>query len=372
MAHSDIILFMGKLSKKNIFLILTTLTLSSCGLETNVNSALKLPAGPLKIQGCMVQVASNYNVQAEEEDGTCSFKGCMLFSDELKNSYTDYRAKYPASSLESTCPAPVSEVHNQNTKPHVGIIWVIDNSFSMEAEINNIMNNFNSFINEFLNTGLEFTMGITTTDSKHVSRSLSQLTSETARINRGQFIQNFKSLVDVGIDGSGFEEGYKGSYDFLQAYAGQLLRPSSYLSIIYVSDERDQSDHSPLYYLDHAASYVGGQHKVRMHAILDLDDSGGEDSSKGARYLENVYRTKGIKGDVDGNFSSILKQIGSNLTSLKHQFNLVKIPHLPTLEVFVNGKKISNWTYNNSENAILIDPTPEYGSEILINYTPIN
>ena len=344
--------------------------LSSCGLKTGVNSSVALPEAPLKVQGCLVNEALNYNEKAEVEDGSCLFQGCTIFDPTLLDIYNGYVKTYPQSKLENTCPTPITDLHNQFNRPQVGILWVVDNSYSMDEEINNLANNFNSFINEFVNSPLEFVMGITTTDSKHSASSISSLTSDAARTNRGQFIQKFKQLIKVGTNGSSTEKGYHAAKAFIEKYGLDFLQPKSYLSIIFVSDEADQSSKNPQEYLDFFSSQVSSSNKFRAHAILDLNNSGGEDSSKGARYLYSVNKTQGIKGDVHGNFAQILKDIGTNLIELKKNFPLSSKPFVPTIEVKVNDKIISHWTYNVVDNAISINPVPDFNAEIKINYTP--
>ncbi len=351
---------------------LISLCMSSCGLKPNINSTLPVVPPALKIKGCMDNNATNVNPQAEEDDGSCNFKGCTIFDSSLKDAFNTYQNKFPAASIEDTCPAPVSDLFNQNNRPHVGILWVIDNSASMEPEQTHLANNFGSFIDEFINSRVDFTMGITTTDFDHRTNSLTQLTSEAANTDRAQLIKNFKKLVNVGIDGSSTEEGYESSLEFLEQNSKKLLKADSYLSIIYVSDEPDQSNISPQDYLSHLSKYVGSPHKFRSHAILDLNNSGKQDSSKGARYLYTVNKTGGVKGDVDDNFAIILKDIGNNLIDLKNMFKLSKIPYLPSLTVTQNGIIISTWKYNSVDNAIEFDPIPDFSSELSVNYTPVH
>ncbi len=349
---------------------LITILLSSCGLKTGVNSALSIPEAPLKIRGCLDSYATNYNSKSEEEDGSCVFSGCTIFDAELSSHFNQYQLQFPHSTLQDTCPAPITDIHNQSSRPHVGILWVIDNSFSMGEEINNLANNFNSFINEFVSSPLDFAMGITTTDSKHISQSFNTLTSNAARLNRELFIRNFKQLVKVGTSGSSTEKGYNAAKSFIEKYGPDFLQSKSYLSIIFLSDEADQSQKSPQEYLDFYSSHVSSSNKFRAHAILDLNNSGGDDDSNGERYLYSVNRTQGIKGDIHGNFAQILKDIGSNLIELKKNFPLTAKPYLPTLKVKVNDIFITNWTYSEVENTIAITPIPDFSAEIKISYTP--
>lgn len=350
---------------------LIILLLSSCSLKPKFNSVpVPIPPAPLKIQGCMDSAAQNSNPNAEVDDGSCNFKGCTIFDSSLKDAFSNYHNKFPTSIIEDTCPAPVTDLFNQSNRPHVGILWVIDNSASMEPEQKHLANSFSSFINQFIDSRIEFTMGVTTTDSKQRLDSLTQLTSEAAITNRALLINNFKKLINVGINGSSTEQGYQASYNFLEKNAAKFLRPDSYLSVIYVSDEADQSSQSVQTYLDHLITYVDSPHKVRVHAILDLNNSGEQDYSKGSRYLYSVNKTGGVKGDVDDNFATILKDIGNNLINLKSVFSLTQLPYLPSLTVTLNGSLIDTWTYNSTDNAIQFDPIPDFSSEIRVYYTP--
>jgi hypothetical protein len=363
---------MGNLKVFIVLLILFILV--SCGIDPQFStSSIPTPIEPLKLEGCKNTFASNYSEQAVIENGTCQFKGCAIFDEQLRMEYEKYRNTFPnAAQLSSTCPAAVSDVFKQKSIPHVGILWVMDNSFSMEEEQKNLGNNFSSFINQFINSQLDFTMGITTTDNDHSSLSLSKLTSDAARANKGKFIQDFKNMIKVGTNGSSDERGYEASYEFLESYSGQLLKQDSHLVVIYVSDEADQSSKSGQFYLDHMSSYVNNASKVRTHAILDLNNSGGDDDSGGKKYLYSVQKTGGISGDIDSNFATILTKIGDNLVPLQSTFHLNKIPYLPSLEVKVNGTLSLSWKYDSTENSVIVSPAPTFNSEIVINYIPRN
>lgn len=346
---------------------------SGCGLDPQFNTfPVPSPVEPLKLEGCKNNLAENYNVDAEIEDGSCKFQGCLLFDPNLKKEVDEYLAKYPTAVHRDTCPSRITENLKQEDKPHIGILWVIDNSFSMDDEQKNLGNNFNSFINQFINKDLDFTMGITTTDNKHVTQSIKLLTSDLARANRGTFIQDFKNLVKVGTNGSSDEKGYEGALNFLDRFGQDLLKINSHLVVIFVSDEADQSKNNPQFYLDNFTSHVSHPDKIRTHGILDLDNSSGDDDTKGARYIYSVKKTGGITGDVNDNFAKTLTNIGDSLVPLQSIFKLKELPYLPSLTVKINGISSSNWQYLHLDNAIAITPAPAFASAIDISYVPRN
>ncbi len=267
-----------------------------------------------------------------------------------------------------TGPEVQKEVFNQKNQPHIGIIWVMDNSFSMEEEQKNLANNFNSFIKGFINSRAKFTMGITTTDSKHVAKSITSLTSENVLLDQNLFIENFQKLIKVGTNGASKERGYQGSHDFINKYAEQIITKDSYLSVIYVSDEPDRSDKGSSFYLDHMRSLVSHPSKVQTHAILDLDNSGGDDSTRGEKYLDSVVKTGGVAADIDGNFAQALTNIGNSIIDLLDFFELSKVPLESCLEVFVNGVLVTEWSYDKVRNAIVFDVPPSYKAEVVVKY----
>src|SRR5690606_4784783 len=113
----------------------------------------------------------------------------------------------------------------------------------------NLANNFSSFVNTFSEKSLDFTMGITTTDSNHSSSSMYLLNREKLDDNKSKFISDFQGLIKVGVSGNNYERLFKGSDDFLRTHSSELLKQESFLIVIYLTDEKEQSSQSVSYYL---------------------------------------------------------------------------------------------------------------------------
>lgn len=161
----------------------------------------------------------------------------------------------------------------------VDILWVIDNSGSMQSSQTNLTNNFQSFISKFQDKNLDFNMAVTTTDAwrERVLKSTAggvvptknELTSasmiRSARkgaldvssspyrwvTNSGVNIMNsltpnlistFVTNATQGVNGSGDERAFESIKAFLDAPENASFRRNgAYLSIIIVSDEDDFS-----------------------------------------------------------------------------------------------------------------------------------
>ncbi|MCB9095876.1 MAG: hypothetical protein H6621_12475 [Halobacteriovoraceae bacterium] len=323
--------------------------------------------------GCTADQAENYDSLATLDSGACTFKGCPTVDYQLKMQYEDYIVNYPNATLENTCPAQKTEIFNQNNAPHVGILWIVDNSGSMADEQANLANNFTSFINTFVNKGIDFTMGITTTDSQHEASSVMLLNRQALESNQTSFIDNFKSLIRVGTYGSATERGFEGSYRFMQSLGysspsrgdGGLLKDNnSFFVAIYVSDESEQSANSVSFYLDNLRTYVNKASKFQAHAIINTS------GSYGTRYISMVNSTGGRYASINSNFAGILTNIGDSLVELIDLFTLNTTPYESTIEVYVNGNRVYNWTYDASKNAIVFNTPPDYGEEVTVKYLP--
>ena|GEM_PF-6653429 len=323
--------------------------------------------------GCRAPLAKNFDPEAVIETGTCEFKGCPAYSVDLDAAIAKYQAGFPMAKIDNTCPGLKTENFTQNEDTHAGILWVVDNSGSMGNEQANLAKNFSSFIDLFLAKNINFTMGVTTTDSKHSLTSLSQLTSAEAKNDELKFKDNFRNLIKVGITGSGREKGYNGSKTFLDntTYKDLLLtEANSHLITIYISDEPDQSNQDAQYYIDHFKTLVPKTSMFQSHAIVDLDNSGRADATKGAKYLESVTYSKGTSGDIQGNFATVLSKIGQSIVELLDQFILASVPYEPSIKVFVNDVETTDWTFITQQNSIKFTTAPAEGAKIKITYLP--
>lgn len=161
----------------------------------------------------------------------------------------------------------------------VDIMWVVDNSGSMDWAQSQLSAKFEAYASKLLGAGLDFQLGVTTTDvcninwttGSPVADSLCPSTSWIAsgqKVNgkmvgpmRGEFITDsqtgkkvlsasddfssaFKRIARAGIDGSSFEHGLQAAKMAVQkaqsGVNGGFLRQDSFLSVIVLSDEEDQ------------------------------------------------------------------------------------------------------------------------------------
>lgn len=264
---------------------------------------------------------------------------------------------------------------NQSKK--LDIVWVIDNSRSMEDEQDDLGSNFSAFIDEFITKDVDFKMAITTTDTRTFARkgqmvagSSTKLNSEKAKLNEAQFKDDFKALVKVGISGSGAEKGLEASEGFMQKYAATFLRPDAYLAVVILSDEEDQSPKSVRQYTDFLKTYKSEAGLVKVYTIADLYKVTSGNTAGAERYIEASKQTAGVVSNIKSDFYQSLTTMGDSLIKLLDSFALAGDPVVNSLRVVVNGVDSLNYSFDATTRSIKFDPAhlPPVGAEVKVYY----
>lgn len=249
------------------------------------------------------------------------------------------------------------------------IIWVIDNSGSMEDDQARLGDSFNLFIQDFVSNKNDFQMAITTTDTsssnkrgRMVMDSDLKLTSLEATRDPAQFMTDFKNLIKVGTGGSGTERGLEAVKGFLEKHGNSFVRPDAILAVVIVSDEKDHSEESVAHYVDLLKKSKDNPGLVRINAIVNFEEK--------ARYEEAAQMTSGSVADITKDFAGTLKALGTSLYQLTNGFPLSKWPSPETMKVYVNGVPQENFNWDSKTNSVLFPKgsLPVEGSEIKLVY----
>ena len=97
-----------------------------------------------------------------------------------------------------------SQTWQQEEIPVLDVLWVIDNSGSMNQFQTSLSTNISSFMTAFAQTGADYNMGVITTDRWMISTILTPLTPNVE--------QELGNLVIQGTYGSGMEKGIEMSH----------------------------------------------------------------------------------------------------------------------------------------------------------------
>jgi len=282
----------------------------------------------------------------------------------------------------------------------IDILWVIDNSGSMQTSQQNVISNFNSFIQRFQTLNYDFNMAFISTDAyldatdtttngtyksnycvafnkkcsvfrdgpgKNATASyhsgvpiISKLTSNITEV--------FNLNAAQGIQGYGDERAFQSFKTALTNPANVgFRRPDAYLAVIIVSDEDDFSHntmtpaleslsgqtyltdsriHTVKSYVDWLDSYTSSTATVRNYSvnsitILDQDCLNDLNTTftrrMGTRLGQIADQTGGAKASLCGNFGESLSLISDSVLALTSSFKLDREPLPETIRVVVNG-----------------------------------
>lgn len=280
----------------------------------------------------------------------------------------------------STGSVSQTDSFSQAPQSKLDILWIIDNSGSMADEQDALGTNFDAFINDFIDTKVDFKMAITTTDTssdskkgKMVYGSDTKLTSAKAQSNPTQFKKDFRDLVKVGTSGSGYEKGLAASEGFMEKYASSFIRPDAYLAVVVVSDEDDQSANAPKAYMDYLKTFKSTAGKVKLYSICDVNKRGPSSAgyTQGCdRYIDAANHAAGVVEDIYNDFYLSLRNMGESIINLLDSFALSKNPVVSSIVVKVNGSVSNDWSYDAGTRSIKFASgyVPANGSSIQVTY----
>ena len=280
--------------------------------------------------------------------------------------------------------ASVTDTFTQQNVVKSDILFVIDNSCSMGSWQTHVASNFSSFFNVFVNSGVDYHIGIITTDDPTFVGSV----IDTSTYNP---VFEFTQSAQVGTYGSGVERGLDMAYESLApggdaAPGGSFSRPDAKLAIIFVSDEPDYSykwGSVPLDYSDFFTSSKSDPSLSVSHAVGGDCPSGCSLqtlNSWGSTYNQYAHCAEDyddVVSDMNGTFLSLcdtdwglkMETLAKDSLLLTH-FTLSDYPIENTLEVQVDGIPTGNWSFDPLLNAVIFDAAhiPASGSIIDIDY----
>ncbi len=296
----------------------------------------------------------------------------------------------------------------------IDILWVIDNSGSMQSSQDNLGREFGSFIGGFSTKNFNYKMAFTTTDAYRGRPEFKNntnciefrdriLDTNCANVS-GKNASGYKILTPTvpgasmlnsvfvqnattGIWGSGDERAFQ---SFKEVFSNPInsaynfLRLDSFMAIIIVSDEDDvswngttaKSNSNPtdpalhpvqsyVDYLDTLTGTTGALRRYSVNAITITDDAclstlnaQTPGRTKGTRYMSLATATGGITSSLCGNFSQSLQDLSDSILSSATQFYLSRIPIVSTISVKINGMLMpqdtgaGGWQYLAGSNSI--------------------
>lgn len=275
-----------------------------------------------------------------------------------------------------------TDVFEQRDTRKADVLFVIDDSCSMQEEQLALSLNFGAFIGSAAIRNVDFQIGITTTTVE--SSQGGALVGPILKNNTPGLEGEFARQANVGIRGSGREQGLEAMLAaFQKAEQAQghnrgliRARDDSVLGVIIVSDEDDQSPASVLSYyrelLDRATS--GYFVATVTGGLGGCQELGTSFAVAAPRYDEFARLTSGYPESICSlDWSRTLTNLGDAAFGLRRRFNLTE-PADTTFPIVVSIDGVvipsARWTYEPAASAIsfAVGHAPPAGSTIEVEY----
>lgn len=293
----------------------------------------------------------------------------------------------------------------QEKTNQVDILWVVDNSLSMENEQEELIQRFKDFIASMDSSTMEWHVGVVTTDVEDEKES-GRLQGDTPYItpDTADYETVFKQTIrGLGLEGSSKEAGIEAA---LLAVTEPLkstdnagfFREEAKLNIIYVSDENDCTNDGALDDQESEACYYNSEILTPVVDLVDRykaeikteddarivvssivgpsDVNACEDAVPGTRYHGMSEAFGGLIGSICAeDFTTIMSELGLQSAGLLTSFILEYEAVEDTIKVYVDDVEIAadpenGWVYDATYSVIYFYGTsvPDYGSTITVRY----
>ncbi len=380
---------------------LTDIKLQGCTPEFRIKSSPGLPT--------TLSVNGNEKVEVVYVPQNLGTDACGLAF--FTNNETTPTIVVPLSG-EGTFDSEHTDVYTQTTGQDVDVLFVIDNSGSMDDEQNNLATNFQSFINGAATWNNDYHVGVTSTDLEADNGRLLSASGNARFVQRSNW-QQFANNAKLGTNGSGDEKGLAAAQAALSlpntadsnttcssdadcstpercvdnGCGGRnraFLREEAALEVVIVSDEEDASPGDLNFYINFFKSIKGfyNTNLFHLHSIVGDYQNGCSSSAGGAgagnRYIAVSNGTGGAVVSIcDPTFATGLSSIGDIAFGLRTQFFLGRVPDATTIQVTVAGAGCTsangaNWVYQDTSNSVIFSENgacmPQAGQQVEINY----
>lgn len=294
----------------------------------------------------------------------------------------------------------------QIQQPQVDVLFVVDNSCSMSEEQALLGNNFPRFMDYFVDSGLDFHIGVISTDVQDQSQA-----GLLRVVNGVRFIDEdtanpanvFSYMANMGTGGFYDEKGRAAAYTMVELNSDRprnldFIRQDAALHMVFISDEEDQSGGVPVSmseFRNWMRNLKQTPDMVTAHAIVGIPgQSCAASDTPGTQYLNYANFTGGVVFNLcETNWAPLLDELGLQTSGLKREYFLSKIPVTSpwSLEVKVVTKTEAGQpvtiqfpsclagteeesatcrvTYNPGRNSIVfLDYVPDPFAEIKVKY----
>ncbi|MEC7242723.1 MAG: choice-of-anchor D domain-containing protein [Myxococcota bacterium] len=252
--------------------------------------------------------------------------------------------------------------------PPADIVFLVDQSCSMNDDQSRLASNFSYFISQLNNFTSNWHVMVVNDDNgctnsgvlKPTTSNYSNLFTNAVRSGGGGYTESLLTVAQRAIQQTnGCNAGF--------------MRSGAMLHMVMVSDEPEQSGGSWSTYVQDLINMKGSAALVRLSAIAGDYPSGCSSAAFGSGYYEAANYTGGAFLSIcAGSWASYMSILAA--TSINQDtFELSAPAAEDTIEVFVNGNLRTNkWYYDETLQAVILeDDIPEGGDKVKIDYAAL-
>lgn len=257
----------------------------------------------------------------------------------------------------------------QSPEQNIDILFVIDTSCSMNEEQEALDANMPSFMQFFLDSGLDYHLGVVSTnmDPRNNEAGLLTTAEDGTRFitpeTRSPF-ETFTELAVLGTDSHSSEQGRRAAWTAIELF-GQtdnagFYRDDATLSVVVISDEDDQSGPEPIgvdgfiTWLDELKGGDPGRSSFSA-IVADTSRCSSNGGAVGDEYIDVVMATGGVLWSIcTDRWDLALEQLGMEAAGIREELFLSQVPVMDTLQVEVHRPNGEVDAYELVES-----PTPE-------------
>jgi hypothetical protein len=250
------------------------------------------------------------------------------------------------------------------------LLFIIDDAAAMEQAQARIAASAETLLDSMVDAGMRFHIGVITARSPIFHGAI--LTEATPDMEDA-FISQLPGVGGTG-DGQPAEMAWQATRSGADAGpGGAFLRDDALLAMIFISGEPDTSPTDWSIYLSDFQALKTGSDDLQIHAISGDYPDGCDGASAADNAYEMSVATDGLYLSACAiNWNPHMEAIAERVQRDFRGCELSQFPDPDSVEVSVDGVPLTEgWVYNNADNNVTFDETPEPGAVITITYLPM-
>lgn len=258
----------------------------------------------------------------------------------------------------------------------IDVLFVIDDSCSMENDQQALADNFGAFIGAFQQNQVDFHLGVVTTDMNDPLRS-GRLVAPFLTQDTLQLEQAFQSMVRVGTRGSAIERGLLAASTALKEPVASganrgFVRDDSDFALVFLGDEDDQSTLDLTFFADELEALKRDTFVTVGTIIVGRCSPTLVDDWRLVRFARR-FAKRGVTRLCTSKYDGTLRSIAGRIVDGRCTVGLRKeVGDWQRVRVTVNGAP-ATYRLDPPDDAfpfgsLEVSPCPEAGGEVELTY----